>query len=116
MGGRQYFFPPNADPIHHEIADEAVDWINRIGEANKAASATTAPATRPVTTECYFNYDTYDLFFMGYGDTVPTTGFGAAGMTYEKGSASAVGRPRAAAVPHPVVDRSAGPPRTSGRC
>src|SRR3954453_3480247 len=27
---------------------------------------------------------------MGYGDTVPATGFGAAGMTYEKGSASAV--------------------------
>ncbi len=25
---------------------------------------------------------------MGYGDTVPATGFGAAGMTYEKGSAS----------------------------
>ncbi|MFC7640554.1 M14 family zinc carboxypeptidase [Streptosporangium lutulentum] len=37
MGGRQYFFPPNADPIHHEIADQPVDWINRIGEANKAA-------------------------------------------------------------------------------
>ena len=27
---------------------------------------------------------------MGYGDTVPAAGFGAAGMTYEKGSASAV--------------------------
>src|SRR4029453_11088929 len=27
---------------------------------------------------------------MGYGDTVPATGFGAAGMTYEKGSSSAV--------------------------
>ena len=37
MGGRQYFFPPNADPIHHEIADEPVSWINGIGEANKAA-------------------------------------------------------------------------------
>ena len=23
-----YFFPPNADPIYHEIADEAVGWIN----------------------------------------------------------------------------------------
>ena len=23
-----YFFPPNADPIYHEIADPAVDWIN----------------------------------------------------------------------------------------
>ncbi|MFG3555938.1 M14 family zinc carboxypeptidase [Micromonospora sp. NPDC047557] len=90
MGGRQYFFPPNADPIHHEIAGEAVDWINRIGEANKAGFGYNGACDDTVTTECYFNYDTYDMFFMGYGDTVPTTGFGAAGMTYEKGSASAV--------------------------
>ncbi len=90
MGGRQYFFPPNADPIHHEIAGEAVDWINRIGEANKAGFGYNGACNDTVTTECYFNYDTYDLFFMGYGDTVPTAGFGAAGMTYEKGSASAV--------------------------
>jgi hypothetical protein len=95
MGGRQYFFPPNADPIHHEIADEPVAWINGIGEANKAAFGYNGacppddddPST-PAPTECYFNYDVYDLFFMGYGDTVPATGFGAAGMTYEKGSAS----------------------------
>lgn len=90
MGGRQYFFPPNADPIHHEIAGEAVDWINRIGEANKAGFGFNGACDENAFTECYFNYDTYDMFFMGYGDTVPTTGFGAAGMTYEKGSASAV--------------------------
>jgi zinc carboxypeptidase len=90
MGGQQYFFPPNADPIHHEIADEPVDWINRIGAANKAAFGYNGACTDTVTTECYFNYDLYDLFYMGYGDTVPATGFGAAGMTYEKGSASTV--------------------------
>ncbi|WP_433367859.1 M14 family zinc carboxypeptidase [Actinoplanes sp. CA-142083] len=90
MGGQRYFFPPNADPIHHEIADAPVDWINRIGEANKAAFGYNGACTATVTTECYFNYDVYDLFYMGYGDTVPATGFGAAGMTYEKGSASAV--------------------------
>jgi hypothetical protein len=90
MGGRRYFFPPNADPIHHEIANEPVDWINRIGEANKAGFGYNGACTDTVTTECYFNYDVYDLFYMGYGDTVPATGFGAAGMTYEKGSASAV--------------------------
>lgn len=90
MGGRQYFFPPNADPIHHEIAGEAVDWINRIGEANKAGFGYNGACGGAVTTECYFNYATYDLFFMGYGDTVPAAGFGAAGMTFEKGSASAV--------------------------
>jgi hypothetical protein len=90
MGGRRYFFPPNADPIHHEIAAEPVDWINRIGEADKAGFGYHGACSETVTTECYFNYDTYDLFYMGYGDTVPATGFGAAGMTYEKGSASAV--------------------------
>jgi len=90
MGGRQYFFPPNADPIHHEIADAPVDWINRIGEANKRGFGYNGACTATVTTECYFNYDVYDLFFMGYGDTVPAAGFGAAGMTFEKGSASAV--------------------------
>ncbi|WP_221640153.1 M14 family zinc carboxypeptidase [Actinoallomurus bryophytorum] len=90
MGGSQYFFPPNADPIHHEIASEDVDWINRIGKANAAAFGYNGACGGAVTTECYFNYESYDLFYMGYGDTVPTTGFGAAGMTFEKGSASAV--------------------------
>ncbi|MFU8871626.1 M14 family zinc carboxypeptidase [Micromonospora sp. SL4-19] len=90
MGGRQYFFPPNADPIHHEISSENVDWINRIGEANKAGFGYNGACGGAVTTECYFNYSTYDLFFMGYGDTVPAAGFGAAGMTFEKGSSSAV--------------------------
>ncbi|MFL6054999.1 MAG: M14 family zinc carboxypeptidase [Actinoallomurus sp.] len=90
MGGSQYFFPPNADPIHHEIASEPVDWINRIGKANAAGFGYNGACGGSVTKECYFNYQSYDLFYMGYGDTVPTTGFGAAGMTFEKGSASAV--------------------------
>ncbi len=90
MSGRQYFFPPNADPIHHEIAGEVVDWINRLGDANKAGFGFNGACGGQVTTECYFNYSTYDLFFMGYGDTVPAAGFGAAGMTFEKGSSSSV--------------------------
>ncbi|MGH2774219.1 MAG: M14 family zinc carboxypeptidase [Actinomycetota bacterium] len=90
MGGRQYFFPPNADPIHHEVADEPVTWINEIGDANKAAFNYNGACGPGVTTECYFNYSIYDLYFMGYGDTVPSTAFGAAGMTYEKGSSSPI--------------------------
>ncbi len=90
MSGSQYFFPPNADPIHHEIANENVDWINRIGAANGAGFGYNGACRPGVTSECYFNYSTYDLFFMGYGDTVPAAGFGAAGMTYEKGSSSTV--------------------------
>jgi len=90
MGGRQYFFPPNADPIHHEVATESVTWINEIGEANKAGFNYNGACSSAVTTECYFNYDIYDLYFMGYGDTVPATAYGAAGMTYEKGSSSPI--------------------------
>src|SRR3954451_5266370 len=76
-GTDDYFFPPNADPVYHEIADPAVDWINHIyGPAMQHEfDARGIP---------YFNYDTYDLFYAGYGDTVPATGFGAAGMTFEK--------------------------------
>jgi hypothetical protein len=91
MGGKQYFFPPNADPIHHEIADQPIDWIGRIGVENAKTMTENynGKCTATVTTECFFNYQSYDMFYMGYGDTVPATGFGAAGMTYEKGSASA---------------------------
>ena len=30
MGGTSFFFPPNADPIYHEITDESVNWINNV--------------------------------------------------------------------------------------
>jgi Zinc carboxypeptidase len=72
-----YFFPPNADPIYHEISSQAIGWIN--GLYGPAMQRTFDARKIP-----YFNYATYDLFYMGYGDTVPATGFGAAGMTFEK--------------------------------
>ena len=77
MGSETYFFPPNADPVYHEIADPAVDWINDI----YGAAMQDEFDERGIP---YFNYDTYDLFYAGYGDTVPANGFGAAGMTFEK--------------------------------
>jgi len=72
-----YFFPPNADPVYHEISDQAIGWINGLyGPAMQDVfDARGIP---------YFNYASYDLFYMGYGDTVPATGFNAAGMTFEK--------------------------------
>ena len=76
-GTNDYFFPPNADPVYHDIADPAVDWINDI----YGAAMQHEFDERGIP---YFNYDTYDLFYAGYGDTVPATGFGAAGMTFEK--------------------------------
>jgi hypothetical protein len=81
-GTNDYFFPPNADPIYHEITSQAVSWINGLY----------GPAMQKVFDDRglpYFNYSRYDLFYMGYGDTVPATGFGAAGMTFEKSNRDA---------------------------
>ncbi|MEO3810106.1 M14 family zinc carboxypeptidase [Sphaerisporangium sp. B11E5] len=83
QGGTAYFFPPNADPIHHEIAEPAYSWISDVY----------GPAMIDEFTERgipFTNRDVYDMFYMGYGDTVPTTGFNAAGMTFEKGSSSPI--------------------------
>jgi hypothetical protein len=82
MGGTDYFFPPNSDPIYSETPDRQYDQIeNLYGAANAAAFEANG-----------WSYETYqsgyDLFYQGYGDTVPTTEFGAAGMTYEQGGAS----------------------------
>lgn len=79
MGRSTYFFPPNADPIYHEITDEAVDWINNVYGAAMAAEFSRQGIP-------FFNRGVYDLFYMGYGDTVPATGFISAGMTFEKAS------------------------------
>lgn len=83
MGGRSFFFPPNADPIHHEVADRSVRWIN-----NRFGGAMSDWFDREGWD--YFNYSIYDLLYMGYGDSVPTTQLNAASMTYEKGGASPI--------------------------
>ncbi|XRQ03565.1 M14 family zinc carboxypeptidase [Actinomadura welshii] len=81
MGGTSYFFPPNADPIYHETPEQAIGWINGLYGASMAEEFTRRGID-------FFNRDVYDLFYQGYGDSVPTTGFHAAGMTFEKGNAS----------------------------
>ncbi|MGH2729151.1 MAG: M14 family zinc carboxypeptidase [Actinomycetota bacterium] len=86
MGSSDFFFPPNADPIHHEIASEAVHWINDIYGKAMAKEFEQRQQSDPANWD-YFNYSIYDLFYMGYGDTVPTTAFTSAGMTFEKGTA-----------------------------
>jgi hypothetical protein len=75
-GGAGYFFPPNADPIYHEIPDTALDWIDHLYPPLIEAEFANEGFD-------YFHLDVYDLFYMGYGDTVPSTGWIAAGMTYE---------------------------------
>ena len=86
QGPRNFFFPPNADPIHHEISPQSIHWINDLYGPAMAAAFDRRRQSDPLNWD-YFNYDIYDLFYMGYGDTVPTTAFTAAGMTFEKGLA-----------------------------
>ena len=77
-----YFFPPNEDPVHHEISHFALDFIQHgIGPALQDAFNAQSIAFR--------NYSQYDLFTPEYGDTVPALIMGAAGMTYEKGTSEA---------------------------
>jgi hypothetical protein len=77
MGTQHFFFPPNADPVYHEITDQSIGWINTIYGANLQDEFDRQKIQ-------YFNEHTYDLFYMGYGDTVPAEGFTSAGMTFEK--------------------------------
>ena len=78
-GGTSFFFPPNADPIHHEVPRAALRAIDR----------TIAPALERAfrgAGDDFMTHTGYDLFFMGYGDSATATLFGAAGMTFEKGA------------------------------
>jgi hypothetical protein len=85
MGSDGFFFPPDADPVYHEIADRSIDWINNLYGAAMADEFDDRGLD-------YFNYSTYDMFYIGYGDTVPTEGFLSAGMTFEKDGYDPVGR------------------------
>jgi len=78
QGGSSFFFPPNEDPVHHEISDASMNGINFIY----------GPALQKRFNDqniSYNNYSSYDLFTPEYGDTAPSLLLGASGMTYEKG-------------------------------
>ena len=80
-----YFFPPNADPVHHEVSSFSLDFIqNRIGPALQRKFNDQSSA--------YQNYTVYDLFVPEYGDSVPSLLSGAAGMTFEKGTSEVYGK------------------------
>jgi hypothetical protein len=79
MGGNSFFFPPNSDPIYHEISAQSIDWIDNVYGAAMAQAFQQRGFD-------FFNGDIYDLFYMGYGDSVPTTAYTTAGMTFEKGT------------------------------
>jgi hypothetical protein len=77
FSSKTYWIPPDADPVYHEVPDRAFNWINSI----YGASIATEMDRQKI---AYFHGAPYDLFAMQNGDTVPTVGFHAAGMTFEK--------------------------------
>lgn len=79
FGYSNYFFPPNADPEYHETPDTAHRWINELYSPAIASSFDREKIK-------YFHGAPYDFFASIFGDTVPTVGFHAAGMTFEKES------------------------------
>ena len=77
MGANHYFFPPTADPTYHEITSQSMIWQDFLyGDA--LAEEFTRQHIQ------FFTNKVFDFFAMVYGDTVPATGFSAAGMTFEK--------------------------------
>ncbi len=77
MGGNHYFFPPTADPTYHEITSQAMFWQDFLYGDALAAEFRRQHIQ-------FFTNKVFDFFAMVYGDTVPSTAFSAAGMTFEK--------------------------------
>ena len=79
MGGNStYYFPPNAIPGNAWTTAEQRELTDIFGAANAASFDERSFA--------YFNRDTYDAFYPGYGVSWPMTQ-GAIGATYEQASA-----------------------------
>lgn len=75
-----FFFPPNADPFHHEISRAGLRTLNRvISPAIEAAFDSKGYS--------YVHYGAYDQFAPIYGDTVPMQAYGAAGCLFEQENA-----------------------------
>jgi len=77
MGGNHYFFPPTADPTYHEVTAASMDWQDHLYGGALAAEFDRQHIQ-------YFTDKVFDFFAAVYGDVVPATGFGGAGMTFEK--------------------------------
>jgi len=77
FGYTRSFFPPDDDPIYHEVSDQVLGWID--GQYG--------PALEDLFAERGWNFfhgGGYDFFAPIYGDTVPSDGFQAAGITLEQ--------------------------------
>ncbi len=71
----QYFFPPVALPINPNLPQPVTNkWMDIYGRANAAAF--------DANKWDYYTRDIFDLFYVGYWDSMPSLN-GAIGMTYE---------------------------------
>lgn len=76
FGYYRSFFPPNDDPVYHEISTQVQSWIDELYGPSLAAEFQDRDWG-------YFNRGGYDYFLPAYGDVVPAMGFQAAGITLE---------------------------------
>jgi hypothetical protein len=79
MGGQDYFFPPNADPIYHEHTDFTVQVTDTLYGPAMADEFNRQGIP-------FFQNAVFDFFAPVFGDTVPSHMFGSVGMTFEKHS------------------------------
>jgi hypothetical protein len=78
-GDASYFFPPVAQPVNPNVTKGELELQALIGRNN--AKAFDARGFD------YFNRDTYDLFYPGFGDSWPSLN-GAIAFTYEQAGAT----------------------------
>ncbi|GIU66752.1 M14 family metallopeptidase [Candidatus Phycosocius spiralis] len=75
---RNFFFPPEANPINPNVTQEQIALKTLLGQHNaRWFDQIGLP---------YFTRESYDLFYPGYGDGWPTAQ-GTISMTFEQGSA-----------------------------
>ncbi len=76
FGYYRSFFPPNSDPIYHDVGEQQITWIEDVYGA-----AISAEFVRQ--DEDFFHGGVYDFFAPQFNDTGATLGMGAAGLTLE---------------------------------
>ena len=68
-GSRQFFFPPNADPVHHEVSPQSIDWMNNLYAPALEPEFAKRKRFEPQQWDVY-HYSVYDFYGILYGDAV----------------------------------------------
>ncbi len=91
FGYYRSFFPPDADPVYHEVSETSMRWIEDVYGAAISRQFRKEG-------EVFFHGGIYDFFAPQYNDTGSAFGFGAAGMTIEVYNGAAARPARASAL------------------